>query len=146
MTLSECGITLEEFQAAYGTNNVGLDTELFKWANGQFDTPAKVDDDCLDQVEFKRLLLFWFGDGNPDLVNYLDQQILPNYQGLMDAKGYELHEVATLLNGSLTTTQEVFNRVYVGNCDFLLQTGLTPLPAYCLDGSFIQNRDDTFGP
>jgi len=110
---------------------------VFEWANGQFDTPPSTDDDCLDQIEFKRLFLFWFGDGDEDLIGYLDKKILPNYQGLMDAKGYELHELADLLNGSETTTQEVFNRIYGGNCIYLEQSGVDPLPAYCEDGNYI---------
>ena len=93
-TTDGCGLTVEGYLAVYGTDDADLDLAVFDWANGQFDSPPKADDDCLDQVELKRLFLFWFGDGDEDLVGYLDERILPNYQGLMDATGYELHDLA----------------------------------------------------
>lgn len=65
-------MTSEQYQTIYGTNNADFDTEVFSWANGQYDMPPKSDDDCLDQVEFKRLFLFWNGDGDEDLIDYLD--------------------------------------------------------------------------
>ena len=94
MTLDDCGITLDEFLAAYGSNNLNFDTTLFQWANGEFDSNGSVTDDCLDQVEFKRLFLFWFGDGNSDQVKFLDESIFPSHQGLMDDFGYSLHDQA----------------------------------------------------
>ena len=84
---------MNEFLYTYGTNNETLDTKLFRWANGELrDINPLPADDCLDQLDFKNLFLFWFGDGNEGFVNYLDTLIFPASQVGMDEDGYRLHE------------------------------------------------------
>ena len=96
-TVDGCGLGYEDYLTVFGTDDELLDSEVFDWANGQYDEPARADDDCLDQVEFKRLFLFKNGGGDKDLIDYLDARILPNYQGLMDKRGYLLYKLASEL-------------------------------------------------
>ena len=59
----------------------------------------------------------------------------------MDYAGYALHALAERFNGEHTTTQEAFDRIYGGNCDYLEAQGGLSLPdlKHC-DGSFVQDR------
>ena len=81
-------------------------------------------------MEFKKLFLFWFGDGDEQMIANLDNLILPNVKGGMDASGYALHALAERFNGASTTTQEAFDRIYGGNCDYHEAQGIN-VPLHC---------------
>ena len=75
------------------------------------------------------------------MIEKLDDLVFPDSKGGMDASGYKLHEIAEQLNGKHTTTQEAFDRIYGGNCDYIEAQGGVSVPDLLrCDGSFVQDR------